>query len=157
MEEEKRKKVETGEIGPSRSLDSIRPQLLHHPHHTDTKRQHPRAHAHEQHAGQGLLVGTDARVIGTGGGDLLDGRVVVGAAGGDDGVVLVVAGPAVVEEGVEGEGEVGGGEDDEEEVEEEEEGFGGDGAETEAEFGVSTSLLFFRLFVPLEWVMGIKG
>ena len=51
----------------------------------------------------------------------------------DDLVLLVVAGPAVVEEGVEGEGEVGGGEDDEEEVEQEEEGFGCDGSEAESE------------------------
>lgn len=47
------------------------------------------------------------------------------------GDVLVVAGPAVVVQGVEGEAEVGGGEADEVEVAEEEEDFGGDGAEAE--------------------------
>lgn len=45
--------------------------------------------------------------------------------------MLVVAGPAVVVQGVEGEAEVGGGEADEVEVAEEEEDFGGDGAEAE--------------------------
>ena len=48
-------------------------------------------------------------------------------------VLLVEARPAVVVEGVEGEGEVGGTEDDEEEVAEEEQCFGAGGAETEAE------------------------
>ncbi|KAH9844969.1 hypothetical protein Tdes44962_MAKER07018 [Teratosphaeria destructans] len=51
--------------------------------------------------------------------------------------MLVVAGPSVVVEGVESEGEVGGGEDDKVEVAEEEQGFGGYGAETQAVQGPS--------------------
>jgi hypothetical protein len=50
----------------------------------------------------------------------------------DVGEFLVVAGPAMVPEGVEGEREVGGTEADEVEVAEEEEDFGGDGAEAKA-------------------------
>ena len=54
----------------------------------------------------------DVRVVGAGGGDFA--RVVA-----DEHVVLVVAGPAMVGQGVEGEAQVRGGEGDEVEVAEE--------------------------------------
>jgi len=101
-------------------------QLLNNPHNTNAKRDQPRHQTNHQHATQRFLPITDLRVIGTRRGNADIARIA------DALELLVVAGPAVVEEGVEGEREVAGGEDDEVEVAEEEQGFGDGGAEAEA-------------------------
>ena len=89
--------------------DSLYSQLLHNPQHTNTERHQPRRHPYNQHPTQCLLLAADRFVVWTRSGHIQR-RVP------DHGEALVVARPAVVEEGVECERHVGGAEDDEVEV-----------------------------------------
>lgn len=102
----------------------VQPQLLHDSQNRNTKAEQPSHEGNHQNARECALFVAYFRVIGTGLG-IGDFNVADHLRAG------FVAGPAVVEESGEGEGDVGGGEDDEVEVAEEEEGFGCDGAEAE--------------------------
>lgn len=88
---------------------SIRPQLFHNPQHGDAERRQPRHEADQKDGREGFLPPANVQVVGAGGGDFA-----VPVA--NEHVVLVVAGPAVVGQGIEGEAEIRGCEGDEVEI-----------------------------------------